>query len=251
MARTVIAGNWKMNGLLAAIAEIEAVVAGLPGRHTDADILICPPATLITAAAQAAGGSSLSIGAQDVHAAESGAHTGDLSCAMLSEAGASHVIVGHSERRADHGETSADVAAKAEAAQGSGLIPIICVGETLDEREAGRTLDIIAAQLDTSIPDTAPGAPFIVAYEPVWAIGTGKVAGTEQIAEVHDFIRSRLTERFGAPGSTTPILYGGSMKPGNAADILAVAHVNGGLIGGASLKATDFLAIYDAAKAQS
>ncbi|MEO1102032.1 MAG: triose-phosphate isomerase [Pseudomonadota bacterium] len=246
MVRTLIAGNWKMNGSPASLAVIEAIVGRL-GEGRAADALICPPATLIAQAADAARGSTLAIGGQDCHAAESGAHTGDVAAEMLAGAGASHVILGHSERRADHHETDAIIAAKAEAALRAGLTPIVCVGESLEQREAGDTLVVIEAQLAGSLPDSFANAGFVVAYEPIWAIGTGKVADTKQIGEVHAAIRQSLAKRFASTGEAAPILYGGSMKPGNAAEILAVADVNGGLIGGASLKAEDFLAIYAAA----
>ena len=246
--RKLIAGNWKMNGLKASLGEIEAVIGGLGSLHENADILICTPATLVAAAASAASASSLSIGGQTCHPNESGAHTGDISAAMLKDAGASHVIVGHSERRADHNESDEDIAAQASAALSQGLTPIICCGESLQQREAGDTNTVILGQLSASIPKTVEGKPFVVAYEPIWAIGTGLTASPEQIGDVHDAVRSALKERFGEQGAATPILYGGSMKPANAAEILAVSNVDGGLIGGASLKAADFLAIYEAAK---
>ena len=246
--RKLIAGNWKMNGQRAALGEIEAIIEGLAGRHKNADIVICPPATLVAAAASTASGSALSIGGQTCHSKESGAHTGDISAAMLKDAGASYVIVGHSERRADHGESDADIAAQTSAALANGLTPIICCGESLEQREAGETKNVILAQLAASIPAEAEGKSFVVAYEPIWAIGTGLTANPGQIGEVHDAIRAALANRFGDQSANTPILYGGSMKPANAAEILAVANVDGGLIGGASLKAADFLAIYDAAK---
>ena len=246
MIRPLIAGNWKMNGLTASGEIIDAMTEGLNGLPDKADCLICPPATLIALVAQKAADTRLQAGAQDCHANEAGAHTGDVSAEMIADAGGSYVIVGHSERRADHGESDADVAAKVEAAFRAGLTPIICVGETLEEREAGRTIDVVAGQLKGSIPETAKGKAFVVAYEPVWAIGTGKVASVEQVGEVHETIRKLLEDRFGGQGSETPLLYGGSMKPGNAAELLAVENVNGGLIGGASLKADDFLSIYAA-----
>lgn len=250
MARTLIAGNWKMNGLRASLDEAWKMAEGLSELHGNADALICPPATLVAAMADRVKGTKLQVGGQACHAEVSGAHTGDVSAAMLADAGASHVIVGHSERRADHGETDAVVMGQAEAAIQAGLVPIICIGESLGQREAGETLAAIAGQLEGSIPGLAVSAPVVVAYEPIWAIGTGKTASTEQIGEVHGAIRSALNIRFGdSQGSGIPILYGGSMKPGNAGDILAVDHVNGGLIGGASLKASDFLAIFEAAAA--
>lgn len=247
MRRKLAAGNWKMNGTGTDLAEVSAICAA----HRDAgvDILICPPATLLHRLAETAAG-AIATGGQDCHAAESGAHTGDISAAMLAEAGASHVILGHSERREDHGETDADVRDKARAALAAGLKTVICVGETLEEREASNTLDIIAGQLAGSIPDAVTGQSLIVAYEPIWAIGTGKIPSLDQIGEVHDFIRSRLESRFGAGvGRSTRILYGGSVKPGNAAEIFAVSNVDGALVGGASLKATDFSPIIAALEA--
>lgn len=235
-----------MNGLRAALSEVEAVNARLAEMADGADCLLCPSATLVAAMASAASG-RLKVGGQTCHPAESGAHTGDVSAEQLADAGASYVIVGHSERRADHGETDAVVAAQAAAACRAGLTPIICVGETLDQREAGDTMAVIEGQIAGSLPEDLRGTAFVVAYEPVWAIGTGKVATTDQIGEVHGRIRALLNDRFGGQGADTPILYGGSMKPGNAAEILAVEDVNGGLIGGASLKADDFMAIYAAA----
>ena len=235
-----------MNGLRAALSEAESVRNQLATMPDGADCLLCPPATLVAAMAAVAG-DRLKVGGQTCHTAENGAHTGDISAQMLADAGASYVIVGHSERRADHGESDAIVAAQAQAAQRAGLLPIVCVGETLAQREAGSTMAVIEGQLAGSLPPSLAGNGFVVAYEPVWAIGTGKVATTEQIGEVHARIRAHLSAAFGAQGADTPILYGGSMKPDNAADILAVDDVNGGLIGGASLKATDFMAIYAAA----
>ncbi len=250
MARTLIAGNWKMNGLGAALEEAWRVADGLDAAHRDADCLICPPATLVAAMAERVRGTRLMVGGQTCHHKKSGAHTGDVSAAMLADAGASHVIVGHSERRADHGETDETVMQQAQAAIAAGLTPIICVGETLAERDAGQTLDVVTRQLEGSVPGTAVSVPVIVAYEPVWAIGTGRSASPEQIGEVHGLIRNALLTRFGPQaGAAIAILYGGSMKPGNAAGILAVEHVNGGLIGGASLKADDLLAIFAAAAA--
>lgn len=233
-----------MNGVKASGDVIRDVCQGLDGLDDKADCLICPPATLLAAAAAQADGSRLMIGAQDCHANVSGAHTGDVSAEMIADAGGRYVIVGHSERRADHGETDAVVAAKVEAAFRAALTPIVCVGETLEEREAGRTIEVVSRQLAGSIPASAFGKSFVVAYEPVWAIGTGKVASVDQVAEVHDKIRDILGERFPGQADETPILYGGSMKPDNAGELLAVENVDGGLIGGASLKAADFLSIY-------
>ncbi|MGM0586600.1 MAG: triose-phosphate isomerase [Pseudomonadota bacterium] len=243
--RKLAAGNWKMNGLAAQLAEVEKLTAaiGTPG----CDVLICPPATLLAPMARTASGGPVAVGGQDCHAAASGAHTGDVSAEMLADAGASAVIVGHSERRADHGEQDADVRAKAEAAWRAGLSAIICVGETEAERDAGRALDVVGAQLAGSVPEGATAANTVVAYEPVWAIGTGRTASTEDIAEMHRFLRETLAGRFGAEAEGMRLLYGGSVKPGNAAEIFAVEDVDGGLVGGASLKAEDFAAIVAAA----
>lgn len=244
MTRTLIAGNWKMNGLVGNLTEIERVAAAVVPSQAGPEILLCLPATLIHPAAAKAAGSALKIGGETCHPKEKGAHTGDISAEMLKDAGAAYVIVGHSERRADHGETDAAVASQASAALRAGITPIICVGETLAQRDAGEVLKVISEQMAGSIPSDAAAEMIVVAYEPVWAIGTGRVANSDQIAEVHGFIRTLLTQRFGEAGRGTRILYGGSMNPGNAEEILAVAEVNGGLIGGASLKADDFLAIY-------
>jgi triosephosphate isomerase len=209
--------------------------------------MICPPATLVAAFADTAAGSPVSVGGQDCHSAEKGAHTGDISAQMLKDVGASAVIVGHSERRADHGEASTLVCQKAQAGLDAGLIAIICIGETEAQRDAGETLAVLTAQLAESVPGGATSATVIVAYEPVWAIGTGRTPTVEQIAEAHGHIRSDLSARFGGEGEAMRLLYGGSVKPANAKEIFAIDHVNGGLIGGASLKATDFLGIIDAA----
>ena len=245
MRQKLAAGNWKMNGTGAALAELEALIQTQSAAKSE--ILICPPATLLSRAAELARESNLSLGGQDCHAASSGAHTGDLSAQMLKEAGASAVILGHSERRADHTETSETVAAKATAAWDADLTAIVCLGETLAEREAGDTLQIIGAQLTTSLPDGATAKNTVIAYEPVWAIGTGKVPSLAQIAEVHDFLRAELSTRFGAEmAAATRLLYGGSVKPGNAAEIFATSNVDGALVGGASLKSADFSPIIQA-----
>lgn len=244
MPRKLAAGNWKMNGLRASLDELRQ----LRRAHGSAgcEILVCPPATLIAAAADAMSGSVILVGGQDCHAKPSGARTGDIAAAQLADAGASHVILGHSERRADHGETDATVRAKAEAAIAAGLVAVICVGETEAERDAGRTLEVVGAQLAGSVPDSASPANAVVAYEPVWAIGTGRTPTLDQIAEVHDDMRRRLRDRFGAAGMDFRLLYGGSVKPANAAEIFAIANVDGALVGGASLKAADFGAIISA-----
>jgi triosephosphate isomerase len=241
MPRKIAAGNWKMHGDGAALAEIDALIAAHPAPLSR--IVICPPATLIHRMAIRAEGSAIAVGGQTCHPQPKGAHTGDISAAMLAEAGASHVILGHSERRADHGETDAQVRAQAEAALAAGLTVILCVGETEAERDACVTLAVVEGQLAGSIPDGVTSGNLIVAYEPVWAIGTGRVPTTDQIAEVHGAIRARLVERFGEQGREMAVLYGGSVKPGNAAEIFAVLDVNGALVGGASLKAADFSGI--------
>ena len=242
--RPLIAGNWKMNGLKASMAEFEAMLAGAPGVAAKADLLVCPPATLIAAFAEKARGSNtIAIGAQDCHPRASGAHTGDLSAEMLADAGASAIIVGHSERRADHGESDALVRQKTEAVWRAGLTAIVCIGETQHQRDAGQALDICRGQLDLSLPDQARADNLVVAYEPVWAIGTGLTPTVGDVQQIHKFIRDFLIARFNREGARIRILYGGSVKPSNAAELMAVANVNGALVGGASLKAADFLAI--------
>ncbi len=241
--RPLIAGNWKMNGLRGSLSELEAILNSGGLAKGNADLLICPPAMLVAAFAARAKGSKLAIGGQDCHAEASGAHTGDISAEMLADAGATAVIVGHSERRTDHHETDDIVRAKALAARRAGLLAIVCVGETRAERDAGRAMEVVGIQLVGSIPESATAANLVVAYEPVWAIGTGLTPTSEDIEQIHTFIRQKLTERFKVEGQGMRLLYGGSLKPGNAAEILSLADVNGGLIGGASLKAADFLAI--------
>jgi triosephosphate isomerase len=237
----LVAGNWKMNGLAASAAELEKIVAG--ARGIAADLLVCPPVTLLAHFAALAKGSPVAVGAQDCHAAASGAHTGDLSAEMLKDAGASAVIVGHSERRIDHKETDAAVRAKALGAHRAGLVAIVCVGETRFEREAGATLSRVERQLDESLPDGCTVENLVIAYEPVWAIGTGLTPTPADVREVHGHIRDRLVTRYGAAGEGIRILYGGSVKPDNARELLTVPDVDGALVGGASLKAGDFLAI--------
>jgi triosephosphate isomerase len=241
--RPLIAGNWKMNGLEASVSEFEAKLAGAGAVAGKADLLVCPPATLIAVLANKAHGSKVAVGAQDCHPKPSGAHTGDISAEMLADAGATAVIVGHSERRADHCESDALVRQKAEAAWRAGLTAIVCIGETREQRDAGQTLDVCGNQLAGSLPDGATAANLVVAYEPVWAIGTGLTPTAKDVEQVHQFIRDSLTERFKGQGTKVRILYGGSVKPSNAAELLGVANVNGALVGGASLKAGDFLAI--------
>jgi len=242
--RPLIAGNWKMNGLRSSMAEFEAMLAGASGVAGKADLLVCPPATLIAAFAEKSrGAKGLAIGGQDCHPKSSGAHTGDISAEMLADAGAKAVIVGHSERRADHGESDALVRQKAQAAWRAGLTAIVCIGETQGQRDAGQTLEICRGQLGGSLPDGAAADRLVVAYEPVWAIGTGLTPTAKDVEQIHQFIRETLTERFNGEGAKMRILYGGSVKPSNAKELMAVANVNGALIGGASLKAADFLAI--------
>jgi triosephosphate isomerase len=249
--RPLVAGNWKMNGLSAALGEARRVRDRLqePGFADGVDAMLCPPATLIAPMAREVAGTRLQVGAQDCHAAASGAHTGDIAAEMVKDAGAVAVIVGHSERRADHGERSADVRAKALAAHRAGLVAIVCIGETAGERRSGLTLEVVARQLAASLPDRVSAANTVVAYEPVWAIGTGLTASTGDIAQVHASLRTELTQRFGDEGRCMRILYGGSVKPDNARQLMGVADVNGALVGGASLKADDFLAIIAACAA--
>ena len=243
--RPLIAGNWKMNGLSASVAELDRIIQGFEGDlSSKIDLLVCPPFTLIEEFAATAKGSKVMIGGQDCHPKAVGPHTGDISAEMLADAGAKAVIVGHSERRADHGETDALVRAKAEAAFRAGLLAVVCVGETRAEREAKQTLDVVSRQLGGSVPDNAAADRLVIAYEPVWAIGTGLTPSVGDVAEVHGLIRNALSARFGAAtGGETRILYGGSVKPDNAATLLKVNDVDGALVGGASLKAADFLAI--------
>jgi triosephosphate isomerase (TIM) len=242
--RPLIAGNWKMNGLRASMAEFEAMIAGAPAVTSRADLLVCPPATLVAAfVARLAGSKGVAIGGQDCHPKASGAHTGDISAEMLADAGANAIIVGHSERRADHGESDGLVRQKAEAAWRAGLIAIVCIGETRSQRDAGQTLEICRGQLQGSLPDGARADTLVVAYEPVWAIGTGLTPTAKDVEQVHQFIRETLSHRFDGEGARMRILYGGSVKPSNAQELMGVANVNGALVGGASLKAADFLAI--------
>lgn len=239
--KKLAAGNWKMNGTTAALDEMRALLAAHPAPACE--MLLCPPATLIAQAAYHTKGKALHIGGQDCHAKASGAHTGDISAAMLKDSGASHVILGHSERRADHAETNAQVKAKAEAALAAQLIAIVCLGETEAQRDAGETLALCGNQLHGSIPAGATASNLVIAYEPVWAIGTGRTPTLDQIAEVHAFLRAELVKALGEDGQGVRILYGGSVKPSNAAEIFAVKDVDGALVGGASLKAVDFGAI--------
>lgn len=237
----LIAGNWKMNGLKASRSVLTELVAGLRAAPAQAEVLVCPPATLLVPFAGLLDTTGIMLGGQYCHPAASGAHTGDISAEMIRDAGASHVIVGHSERRTDHGETSAHVAAQVRAALRAGLFPIICIGENEAAYERGLTRSVLAEQLAGSLPDDISGFPITIAYEPIWAIGTGKTAQIRDIVETHAFIRACVHQRFGA--TALRILYGGSVKPGNAAEILQAPGVDGVLVGGASLKSSDFLAI--------
>ena len=249
MRNTLIAGNWKMNGSTSANAElVSGINAGAPATDS-VELLVCPPFPYLTAVLTDTAGSKVAVGAQNVSAHESGAFTGEVAPSMLADLGCEYVIVGHSERRTLYGETSADVAAKFKAALGAGLRPILCIGETLEEREAGQTEAVVDEQLDAVIESVgiANFATAVIAYEPVWAIGTGMTATPEQAQDVHAHIRSRLAGHDAAIAESTQILYGGSMKGENAAGLLAKADIDGGLIGGASLKAADFLAIANAA----
>ncbi len=241
MRHRLAAGNWKMHGLAADLAEIDALLAAHPAPACE--VVVCPPATLLSRLAARLDRTPYMAGGQDCHAAPKGAHTGDIAAAMLADAGASFVILGPSERRADHGETSALVAAKARAARAAGLTPILCLGETEAERDAGRTLEVLSAQLAESLPDGSDAA-LVLAYEPVWAIGSGRTPTPAQIAEAHGHLRSQLARHLGAgPAQAVRLLYGGSVKPENAAAIFAVPEVDGALVGGASLKAAEFGAI--------
>ena len=243
----LVAGNWKMNGLGASLGEAEALVKALQEQAAACRVALCPPATLTERMARVLADGPVELGGQDCHAEASGAFTGSVSAAMLADAGAELVILGHSERRAGFGESDADVAAKVEAALAAGLEPIICIGETLAEREAGQAVEVVSRQVAGSLPSSLSGKAFAVAYEPVWAIGTGLTPTLEQIEEVHAAVRAAMVARLGEGGRVAPILYGGSVKPSNAAEILAVAEVGGALVGGASLKAEDFLGIIRAA----
>ena len=243
--RPLVAGNWKMNGTRDALGEIKAMAEGVAGPLSDhVDALICPPATLLYVATALCTDSPLMIGAQDCHQKVSGAHTGDISAEMIADCFGTHVILGHSERRTDHAESDHVVREKAAAAYQAELTAIICIGETAGERDGYQTLDVLKRQLDGSIPDGATAENTVIAYEPVWAIGSGLTPTNEDISVAHAFMRSELVRRFGEEGKKMRILYGGSVKPGNAETLMGIANVDGALIGGASLKATDFLAIY-------
>ena len=242
----LVAGNWKMNGAAGALREAHALAEALSQAPAACRVALFPPALLIHRMAEQVAGSSVQVGAQDCHAESDGAYTGDLSAEMLHEAGASLVILGHSERRTGYRESDADVAAKVQAALRGGLEPVVCVGESLEQRDAGRALDVVAVQLRGSLPDGLDGHPFAIAYEPVWAIGTGRTPTVEQVEAVHGRIHRLLAARF-SNGASIPVLYGGSVKPSNAAELLHATGVDGALVGGASLKAVDFLPIVRAA----
>ena len=246
--RPMVAGNWKMNGTRASLDQIRAISEGVSGGLSEkVDALICPPATLLYVATTLTVDTRLLIGAQDCHEkARSGAHTGDISAEMIADCLATHVIIGHSERRAEHHETNHTVSTKARAAYDQGLTAIVCIGETRKEHAAGLTMEVLKTQLFESMPDDATPENTVIAYEPIWAIGTGQTPGPDQVEDVHAAIREDLIERFGEAGKKIRLLYGGSVKPANARELLSVANVNGALIGGASLKADDFLAIYQA-----
>jgi triosephosphate isomerase (TIM) len=241
--RPLVAGNWKMNGTRESLNELKAMAEGAPDLSDKIDMLICPPATLLYVATALVTDSPLKIGAQDCHTALSGAFTGDISAAMIADCFGTFAIVGHSERRTLHKENDALVRAKAEAAIAAGLTAIVCIGETEAERKGGSTLDVLRTQLAGSVPDGAAAETVVIAYEPVWAIGTGLTPTTSDVEEAHAFMRAELKSRFGGEGARMRILYGGSVKPSNAAELMAVANVDGALIGGASLKSSDFLAI--------
>lgn len=245
--RPLVAGNWKMNGTRASLDQIKAMAEGVKGPLAEkVESLICPPSTLLYVATALCDDSPLMIGAQDCHQNASGAHTGDISAEMIADCFGTHVIVGHSERRTDHAETDHLVRAKANAAYAADLIAIICIGETAEQRKSGQTLDVLKRQLDGSLPDEAIAANTVIAYEPVWAIGTGLTPTVEDVREAHAFMREELVKRFGGEGRGMRILYGGSVKPSNASELMAIENVDGALIGGASLKASDFLSIYAA-----
>jgi triosephosphate isomerase len=246
-APSFIVGNWKMNGLSAQLAELRALAEGLARRPATARVGVCPPATLVFEAAGILRGTPVELGAQDCRAEPRGAFTGDLSAEMLADAGATLVILGHSERREGHGETDAIVAAKVQGALRAGLEPIVCVGETQDQRRAGHVVAVVTGQVRASLPHDLANRPFSVAYEPIWAIGSGETPTADEIAEVHDAIRRALAERFGDHGAKVPVLYGGSVKPANAAEVLRTPGVGGALVGGASLAAREFLQIIAAA----
>jgi len=242
--KPLVAGNWKMNGLKTSLSELDTMGEGYDSSlQSRVDMMICVPATLLLAAADTAMGSGIQIGAQDCHFNQSGAHTGDVSSEMIADCSGTSVIVGHSERRTDHGETNEVIKSKAEAGLKAGLLTIVCIGETQAERKSGATLDVLKSQLDGSMPDNATAATVVVAYEPVWAIGTGLIPSADNVEEAHAFMRENLIARFGDNGAKMRLLYGGSVKPANAEELMSIENVDGALVGGASLKADDFLGI--------
>ena len=245
MLRKLVAGNWKMYGGPDALDTLQEILDGVPVGGPD--VLICPPATLIAPFAERAADTGVSIGGQNCHSEAAGAHTGEIAAEMLNAAGASHVIAGHSERRADHGESDALVAAKSRAAWRAGLTVVICIGESEEARDRGAATDVVSEQCRQSVPDGAHGANTAIAYEPVWAIGTGRTPTPDEIGEIHTMLRKQLSERFGSEGASVRLLYGGSVKPGNASEIFGAPNVDGALVGGASLCAADFLPIVRAA----
>ena len=248
MRRKLAAGNWKMNGTRADLMQIDALMKAYPAPSVD--MVLCPPATLLAPMAERAEKGALKVGGQYCHANQKGAHTGDISAKMIADAKADYVITGHSERRTDHGETDADIRDQTMAAWEASLTAIVCIGEKLEEREAENTLDVLRSQMAGSVPDGATGANLVIAYEPVWAIGTGKIASLEQIADVHDFMRTELASRFGPEtANAIRLLYGGSVKAGNAAEVFTTSNVDGALVGGASLTAADFSPIVAALEA--
>lgn len=244
--RALVAGNWKMNGTTASLGELRLLATMLEGVKLSCDVMICPPAPLLMAASKLLRGGIIRLGGQDCHPEPRGAHTGDIAAEMLKDAGASAVIVGHSERRTSHRENDALIRAKAQAAHRAGLVAIICIGETLEERKQGHTMRVIGEQVQGSLPEKANGANTILAYEPVWAIGTGLTPSPSEIGSVHAHIRDKLAVLVGEPARGVPILYGGSVKPSNAGELMAIDNVNGALVGGASLKAADFIGIIKA-----
>lgn len=249
--RPLVAGNWKMNGLKADLGEVRKIRDAVTGGSLGAEILVCPPATLIGAVAEIARGSDLKVGGQNCHREDKGAHTGDIAANMLTDLGASYVILGHSERRADHGETNVAVRRKAVAALGAGLSVIICVGETKSDRDEGQATMVVGRQLLGSLPAGNDAGRIVVAYEPIWAIGTGVTPTADDIADMHGFMREEMLKLFPEGGETVRLLYGGSVKPDNAAELMAVDNVDGALVGGASLKAKDFLEIADVYRAHA
>jgi triosephosphate isomerase len=244
--RPLVAGNWKMNGTISMLREPRLLAGMLQGVKLKCDVMVCPPATLLRRVKSVLKGTKIRVGGQDCHAATFGAHTGDISAQMLKDGGATAVIVGHSERRTNHRETDKDVAGKASAAQGADLTAIICIGETLDERKGGKTLIVLTTQLKGSVPEKSTSSNTVIAYEPVWAIGTGLTPTLQEVAEAHAHIRSQLKSLLGSEGEAVRIVYGGSVKPSNASELMNVADVNGALVGGASLKAADFIGIIKA-----